>query len=228
VAASDAGKRRRTEMAENEIMTIEEVAEYLRVSERTVYEWAKKGEIPCGKIGTSWRFKRSEIQKWVDRRLGRSGISTLLPSASLSRVLDPRRCILLNITTKTEALNELIDVLATASQISNKEELTEAIFNREGLMSTGIGLGIGLPHVRLASVSDIVMAFGVSKKPITDYESLDGKPVYIIAMIAAGQNQHAEHIRLLAHISARLKDPETRQALIDASDSDEIYRTLTE
>ncbi len=215
-------------MAENEIMTIEEVADYLRVSERTVYEWAKKGEIPCGKIGTSWRFKRSEIQKWVDRRLGRTHVSTPPPSVSLSRVLDRRRCIILKSTTKTDVLNELVDVLATAPQISNKEELAEAIFNREELMSTGIGLGIGLPHVRLASVSDIVMAFGVSKKPIADYESLDGKPVHITAMIAAGQNQHAEHIRLLAHISNRLKDPETRQALIDEPDTNEIYRILTE
>jgi len=214
-------------MTENEIMTIEEVADYLRVSERTVYEWAKKGEIPCGKLGTSWRFKRSEIQKWLDRRLGQTRITTPPPSMSLSRVLTPQRCIILKSRTKTNALNEMIDILATAPQVSNKEELAAAIFSREQLMSTGIGLGIGLPHVRLSSVSDIVMAFGVSKKPIADYESLDGKPVHIIAMIAAGQNQHAEHIRLLSNISARLKDPETRQALVKVMDADQIYKILT-
>jgi len=214
-------------MDENEIMTIEEVADYLRVSERTVYEWAKKGEVPCGKIGTSWRFKRSEIQKWVDRRLGKPLAVDSPISISLSRVLTPKRCVILNKATKAETLSEMIGVLAAAPQISNKDELAAAISSREQLMSTGIGLGIGLPHVRLASVSDIVMAFGVSRKPIIDYESLDGRPVHIIAMIAAGQNQHAEHIRLLSHISARLKDPETRQALINAQDADEIYRILT-
>ena len=52
------------------IMTIEEVAEYLRVSERTVYDWASKGEIPCGKIGTAWRFKSSDIETWVNKLLG--------------------------------------------------------------------------------------------------------------------------------------------------------------
>jgi len=214
-------------MPENKIMTIEEVADYLRVSERTVYEWAKKGEIPCGKIGTSWRFKRSEIQKWVDRRLGRPRVAASPPSISLSRLLTPKRCVILKSTNKVEALNEMIDALTTAPQVSNKNELKTATFNREQLMSTGIGLGIGLPHVRLSSVSDIVMAFGVSRKPITDYESLDGKPVHLIAMIGAGQNQHAEHIRLLSHISARLKDPETREALVKARDADKIYRILT-
>ena len=47
---------------EDDILTIEEVANYLRVSERTVYDWAQKGEIPSGKIGTVWRFKKSEIE----------------------------------------------------------------------------------------------------------------------------------------------------------------------
>ncbi len=56
-------------MGKPEIMTLEEVADYLRISERTVYDWAQKGEIPCGKLGTAWRFKRSDIEAWVDRQL---------------------------------------------------------------------------------------------------------------------------------------------------------------
>jgi PTS system nitrogen regulatory IIA component len=54
---------------DDDILTIEEVAKYLRVSERTVYDWAQKGEIPAGKIGTVWRFKKSEIERWVNERL---------------------------------------------------------------------------------------------------------------------------------------------------------------
>ena len=53
----------------DDILTIDEVANYLRVSERTVYDWAQKGEIPSGKIGTVWRFKKSEIEKWVNDSL---------------------------------------------------------------------------------------------------------------------------------------------------------------
>ncbi|MDR0513057.1 MAG: helix-turn-helix domain-containing protein, partial [Treponema sp.] len=49
-------------MTENDILTIDEVAKYLRVSERTVYDWAQKGEIPAGKIGTVWRFKRADLE----------------------------------------------------------------------------------------------------------------------------------------------------------------------
>src|SRR5574344_2923862 len=62
----------REHIVEDDILTIEEVAKYLRVSERTVYAWAQKGEIPSGKIGTVWRFKKSEIEKWVNDRLSSS------------------------------------------------------------------------------------------------------------------------------------------------------------
>ena len=51
---------------EEDILTIEEVAKYLRVSERTVYDWAQKGEIPSGKIGTVWRFRKADIERWIN------------------------------------------------------------------------------------------------------------------------------------------------------------------
>ena len=47
------------------LMTVEEVAEYLRVKSSTVYEWAKKGKIPAAKVGRLWRFDREEIEEWV-------------------------------------------------------------------------------------------------------------------------------------------------------------------
>ena len=58
-------------MKMHDIMTVKEVADYLRVSERTIYDWATKGHIPCGKLGTTWRFKRAEIEQWVNRRLNK-------------------------------------------------------------------------------------------------------------------------------------------------------------
>ena len=58
----------------HEIMTIEDVAKYLRVSERTVYDWAQKGILPGGKIGTTWRFKSADIQKWVNDKLNNDSL----------------------------------------------------------------------------------------------------------------------------------------------------------
>lgn len=214
-------------MAEHEILTLEEVATYLRVSERTVYDWANKGEIPCGKLGTTWRFKRSEVEKWVDTKLTGPSKPVRAETITLQEVLAPERALLLNCVTKEEALNALVDALATAPEVANKEELRREVFERETLMSTGIGFGIGVPHVRLASVKNLVLAVGVNQQDLQDYASLDERPVRIICMVAARENQHAQYLKALAAISALMKDADVREALLAAPDAASIYTQLT-
>ena len=114
---------------EDDILTIEEVAKYLRVSDRTVYDWAQKGEIPAGKIGTVWRFKKSEIEHWVNERLSsdkKSGDDEI----QIRNILSPDRVVFINQRTKHDALIQLSEVLASAPQIKNKTELTEQILKR--------------------------------------------------------------------------------------------------
>jgi len=144
----------------------------------------------------------------------------------LSRVLAPERVLVLHTTTKAEALRALADCLATAPEVGDREALCEGIFYREQLMSTGIGMGIAVPHVRLASVSGPVIAAGICRTPIADYESLDGVPVRLIFMIAAGKFQHVEHLRLLSSLSLRFKSEKLRDALIAAPDTLTFYHTL--
>lgn len=211
-----------------EILTIEEVAGMLRVSERTVYEWAQKGEIPGGKLGTSWRFVRSEIEGWLSKKLTPRELSVPpQAAASIESVLAPERAFLIPGSTKAEALGVLIDALTPMPGVLSKKELADAIFSREQLMSTGIGLGIGIPHARLNGVKNVFAAIVVCKNPLTDYESLDKSPVSIVVMILAGRDQHALYINILSSVSKILKEEGARDALRGASTTDEIYRILT-
>ncbi|QSH40293.1 PTS sugar transporter subunit IIA [Lentisphaerota bacterium ZTH] len=214
-------------MSQPEIMTIEEVASYLRVSERTVYDWAQKGEIPCGKLGTAWRFKRGDIEAWVDKRLntGDRKKGDFVPML-IEKVLLPGRIVVLDDGNKADVLNMLISMLADTPQVRSKEDLTKGIYHREQLMSTGIGLEVGIPHVRLGSVKDIVMAAALVRNGIPDYESLDHKPVKLVFMIVAKQDQHAEHIKLLSQLSSRLKSDEFREQLTACTDSKTFYNLL--
>ena len=212
----------------HEIMTIEEVATYLRVSERTVYDWAQKGQLPGGKLGTTWRFKRADIESWVNRHIGSPAPAPSNPLAGgLSKILTADRVVFLDADSKASALKKLCDVLSTSPLIHNRHELETSIFRREELMSTGIGFGIGVPHVRLESVSDLVMAMGIARAPIADYSSLDSSPVQIICMVAAGSTQHTQYIRILSAISSRLKDEAVRNQLIAAGDGETAYRIFT-
>ncbi len=213
----------------HEIMTIEEVAAYIRISERTAYDWAQKGELPGGKLGTTWRFKRADIEKWVNDRISQEGESGTAPRkvSSSSFTLTPERIILLNQASKAEVLTQLVDVLAESPFVKKRDQLLKGILEREELMSTGIGFGIGVPHVRIDSVTDLVMAVAVCKQPISDYTSLDEVSVQIVCMLAARTDQHTKYIRTLSSISSRLKDAAVRKAIIDSDDPSFIYSQLT-
>ncbi|MBN2317018.1 MAG: PTS sugar transporter subunit IIA [Sedimentisphaerales bacterium] len=144
------------------------------------------------------------------------------------RVLTPERILILESMTKKDALQALIDCLGTAPEIKDLNDLSQGIFHREELMSTGIGMGVAVPHVRLASVTGPVMCAGICRYPLADYESLDGEPVGLIFMIAAGQYQHAEHLKLLSSLSLRFKSERLRNALMTATDPLAFYHILTQ
>ncbi len=212
---------------EDDILTIEEVAKYLRVSERTVYDWAQKGEIPSGKIGTVWRFKKSEIEKWVNERLSSSSkLEKADMYALVKNILSPERIIFMNHPTKHDALLELSENLATAPQIKDGKELAEEILKREELMSTALGRGIAIPHVRLSSVTDLVMSVGISLTDIIDFQTIDDTPVRLLFMIAAAYNQHSYYLQTLSFFSSKLKNQDLRDALLNAKDSMEAYNLL--
>lgn len=205
---------------------MEDVAAYLQVSERTVYDWVLKGRIPAGKIGGTWRFRRSEVEEWLEQSF-REGKQKKSERVSLTDVLSPERILLMESPTKLEMINQLIECLSGTREIKDPTAFKNAILKRESLMSTGIGLGIGIPHVRLDSVENHVMAAGVSKTAIRDYNSIDDGPVQIICMVAARTDQHAEYIQILAAISSRLKEKTVRDAIIDSNDEDTMYSILT-
>lgn len=136
-------------------------------------------------------------------------------------------CLLKN-DTKKDILLEIIRLLEKSDETKNIEKLKEGIFYREGLLSTGIGLGIAIPHVRIEGVHQLIMAVGISQKGIKDYEAIDDKPVWIVIMIIAGKEQHREYIRLLSKIVTKLKSGNTLAELQKANTPEAIYDIFTE
>ncbi len=213
---------------EDDILTIEEVAKYLRVSDRTVYDWAQKGEIPAGKIGTVWRFKKSKIEKWVNDKLSAPVKSNQSSQKIVVRnILSPDRIIFIPHSTKRDALTALAQNLGTAPQIKNKSELTSEILKREELMSTAIGRAIAIPHVRLASVTDLVVSVGICQNDLIDFQSIDDVPVRLLIMIAAAKEQHQYYLQTLSFFTSKLKQKEIRTALLSSENPTDAYKILT-
>ena len=211
---------------DDDILTLGEVAKYLKVSERTVYDWAQKGEIPAGKIGTVWRFKKSELEEWVNERLSTNKLMPNTEEIHPEAIFSIDRIIFLNHSSKRDALIAMIDNISTAPQIKNRQELTNEILKREGLMSTAIGRSIAIPHIRLSSITDMVVSVGISQVDIADFQTLDDEPVRLLFMIAAAYNQHAKYLQALSFFAARLKSPELRSALLASKSAQEAYTIL--
>jgi nitrogen PTS system EIIA component len=124
------------------------------------------------------------------------------------------------------ALAELITLLSHHMDSTVAGDLTKAVWEREGLMSTGIGQGLAFPHVRLQVLQDAAIAVGVSRAGIDDYESLNGEPVHIVLLIAAPQGKHELYIRLLARVANVLTGQTIRAAVIAADASCDVFAIL--
>ena len=132
----------------------------------------------------------------------------------------------MNYAKKRDALVALAENLAGAPQIKSRQELGTEIVRREELMSTAIGRGIAIPHVRLSSVTDLVVSVGISQPDIIDFQSLDDVPVRLLFMIAAAYNQHAYYLQALSFFSSKLKNNELRTALSEAGSPQAAYSLL--
>ena len=213
-------------MIDDDILTLGEVAKYLKVSERTVYEWAQKGEIPAGKIGTVWRFKKSELEEWVNERLSTNKLIPQAENIHPETIFSIDRIVFLNHSSKKDALFAMLENISAAPQIKNRQELTHEILKREELMSTAIGRGIAIPHIRLSSITDMVVSVGLSQVDIAGFQTLDDEPVRLLFMIAAAYNQHAKYLQTLSFFASRLKNQELRSALLAAKSAEAAYDIL--
>lgn len=126
---------------------------------------------------------------------------------------------------KKSAIIELVDLLDANKLLLDRDVVLDAVLMREKTRSTGIGSGIAIPHGKCNAVKELIMAVGVTNKPI-DFESIDGKPVKIILLLVSPTNQTGPHIQALAKISSLLLDEEFKEKLENSGSSEDAYELL--
>ena len=123
---------------------------------------------------------------------------------------------------KPGVLAELCAALARRAPGLPAERLTAVLLERERLSSTGIGDGVAIPHGKLAGLSGLVAAFGVSRAGI-NFDAIDGKPTHLFFALLAPENSAGVHLKALARISRLFKNPAFRKAILDAPDAKAVY-----
>ncbi len=136
------------------------------------------------------------------------------------------RIVDLESTKKSDVLDELISLLAESDKVNDPGELRRKIYEREKTVSTGVGAGMAIPHVKIPSITDFVAAIGRSKRGI-QFDSLDGQPTHIVVMIGCNNTQSADFLKILARLVTRLKDESVKRRIMDAETPEDIRSVFT-
>lgn len=129
--------------------------------------------------------------------------------------------------TRNQALDQLVDAVTSTGAVTDAEALRTAILDREESMSTGIGGGVGIPHVRINAVNRPVIGVGVSKEGI-DFRASDNKPVHVIVLFAMPPDSNRLYLGLLAQVMVALKAPNFLERLVACVKPSDVIAVLNE
>ena len=146
----------------------------------------------------------------------------------LTEILKPENIkIPLEAKVKTEAIGELVNLLAANGDLTDPKKVLDAVLDREATRTTGIGNGLAIPHGKCTGTDHLVMAIGRPATPI-DFQAIDGRPVNLIWLLSSPPDKTGPHIHALARISRLMTIDKFRQALTTAKTPQEIYDIIVQ
>jgi PTS system nitrogen regulatory IIA component len=149
------------------------------------------------------------------------------PAVLLSDLLSPDRVVVpMAAHEKRAAIQELTRVLVDRAGGSYQDVLS-AVEEREGVMSTGIGLGVAIPHGRSPSVSELAIVCGVSDAPVA-FGALDGEPVRLFFLVVGPESSAGQHVKVLSRIARLVRHDALRARLVAARSPREFYDALVD
>jgi len=131
----------------------------------------------------------------------------------------------LNSKTKEDVVKEMAKMLDEDGKLLDSDKYIQAVMDREKEFSTGIGMGIAIPHGKSSGVKEASLVFGRSVEGI-DYQSMDDELAHIFFLIAVPEKSSDEHLKILSQISRKLMHKELRDSLMSAKSAEEIITLL--
>lgn len=146
----------------------------------------------------------------------------------LSDVLTEDRIIInINGKDKYDVLEKMVHIAKTSEKVKDVENLLKKVLEREKIKSTGIGGGIGIPHAQTSGVTDIIACLGISEQGV-EFNSIDGKPVHLILLIATKERTNNTYLGLLSRIARLFIDEPFKQRIIKSTSPEEIINLIRE
>jgi len=143
----------------------------------------------------------------------------------IADLVTPRSVVAqLRATNKKQALQELAKRAAALTGLQERT-IYDVLIERERLGSTGIGMGIGIPHGRLSGLDTLCGIFARLDRPVP-FDAIDDQPVDLIFLLLAPQGAGADHLKALARVSRLLRDRNVCEKLRGTDNADALYALL--
>ncbi len=217
------------------ILTVSEVAEYLSLSDKTVLKLIRNKEIPCARVGHQWRFVRQVLDEWLIERMNVASADDDLPGkisdrngifrlSSLTR--EPLIRTDLSPGNREHILSQLVQIAVEQRLLTDGKLLMKGLWEREMMVSTALGHGVAVPHLRKPCLSlseHPVISIGLCAEGVS-FGAPDKKPTFLFLLILS--KSEIVHLRILAKVSQLLRDYETCQILINSKTPSEVMQNL--
>ena len=128
-------------------------------------------------------------------------------------------------TTKSEVIEELVELASKSKLVKDKALLLKDIITRENLVTTGVGYGVAFPHAKTKATKGIVIAFGRSDKGV-DFEAMDRQSVNLFFLIAAPEDAIGAHLKVMAHLSYLMKSEKNREKLMTVKSPGDLLQII--
>ncbi len=139
--------------------------------------------------------------------------------------LDEKHVMFFEDAARDEILVKLVDLLDQSHKLKDRDAFYRAILEREEVVSTGIGMGVALPHAKLHGYKDFFIAVGIHKQGAS-WDSLDSAPVHVIFMIGGPDDRQTQYLQLLSALTSSIRDEHCRKKLLKAQTATEVIRLI--
>lgn len=130
-------------------------------------------------------------------------------------------------STKEEVIDHLVQLVREHPAVVDVAGVTRAVLDREAMLSTGVGWGLGLPHAKTSAVTDTVAAFAVTREDIP-FAAIDDQPVRLLFLLVGPAQAKAQHVKILSRISRMMNRGEFRRNLREATSVDQVLTLFAE
>jgi PTS system nitrogen regulatory IIA component len=143
----------------------------------------------------------------------------------MAALIEDHLIFFLEDTSRNQVIKTLVDHTALIKELPDPGAFFKAVMDREQLVSTGIGMGVAIPHAKMADFSGFFVALAILKVPV-EWNSIDHLPVKLVFLIGGPDNRQTEYLQILSKITLLIKQEEVRKKLLTLNSKELIVKLL--